>query len=233
MLEVKQLSKFYGKKKVLDGVSFTVQPNEITCLIGLNGAGKTTLMNAMMQLTPYQEGEVLLDGPAVTVQDFNRIAYVPDKNILLKQMTIQEALDYQATYYQSFNEKKASRLVEFFKLKRDDVIGSLSKGNIARANLLMAMSLDSDYLLLDEPFSGIDVLTRDRIASIFSTELLENKGVLLATHEIQEIEHLVDKVVMLDEGRLVREFYPEEVRLNEGLSIVDVMKEVYGHEEVY
>ena len=176
MIEVKGLSKFYGKKQVLDDVSFTIKPNEITCLIGLNGAGKTTIMNAMMQLTPIQKGEVLLDGKPVTVNDFNRLAYVSDKNTLLKQMTIQEALDYQETYYASFNKKRASHLIEFFNLQRQDVIGKLSKGNLARANLLMAMSLDSDYLLMDEPFSGIDILTRDRIASIFSTDLLENQG---------------------------------------------------------
>lgn len=233
MIEVKGLSKFYGKKQVLDDVSFTIKPNEITCLIGLNGAGKTTIMNAMMQLTPIQKGEVLLDGKPVTVNDFNRLAYVSDKNTLLKQMTIQEALDYQETYYASFNKKRASHLIEFFNLQRQDVIGKLSKGNLARANLLMAMSLDSDYLLMDEPFSGIDILTRDRIASIFSTDLLENQGILLATHEVQEVEHLIDKVVMLDEGRVIREFYPEEVRSQTGQSIVDVMKEVYGQEEVY
>lgn len=233
MLEVKQLSKAYGKKRVLDEITFSLNPNEVTCLIGLNGAGKTTLMDNIMHLTPYQAGDILLDGQSLTVDDFNRLTYVPDKNIIPKSLTIQQALDYHGTYFAHFNEKRASELLDFFKLEREEVIAKMSKGNRARANLLMALSLESDYLLLDEPFSGIDILTRERIASIFTTDLLENRGVLIATHEIQDIEHLVDKVILLDDGRIIREFYPEEVRLREGKSIVDVLKEVHGHEEIY
>lgn len=233
MLEVKHLSKTYGKKRVLEEITFSLKPNEVTCLIGLNGAGKTTLMDTIMRLTPYQEGDILLDGQPLTVDDFDRLTYVPDKNIIPKSMNIQQALDYHGTYFARFNEKRAAELLDFFKLKREDVVAKMSKGNRARANLLMALSLESDYLLLDEPFSGIDILTRERIASIFTTDLLENRGVLIATHEIQDIEHLVDKVILLDNGRIIREFYPEEVRLTEGKSIVDLLKEVHGHEEVY
>lgn len=233
MLEVRKLSKAYGKKRVLEEITFSLKPNEVTCLIGLNGAGKTTLMDTIMRLTPYQAGDILLDGQSLTVEDFDRLTYVPDKNIIPKSMTIQQALDFHGMYFAHFNEKRAAELLDFFKLKREDVVAKLSKGNRARANLLMALSLESDYLLLDEPFSGIDILTRERIASIFTTDLLENRGVLIATHEIQDIEHLVDKVILLDDGRIIREFYPEEVRLTEGKSIVDVLKEAHGHEEIY
>ena len=138
MLEVKQLSKAYGKKRVLDEITFSLKPNEVTCLIGLNGAGKTTLMDTIMRLTPYQGGDILLDGQPLTLDDFNRLTYVPDKNIIPKSSTIQQALDYHGTYFAHFNEKRASELLDFFKLEREEVIAKMSKGNRARANLLMA-----------------------------------------------------------------------------------------------
>lgn len=228
MLEVHNLNKSYHKKSVLKDLSLTVNKGEVTCLIGHNGSGKTTLMNAIMRLISYESGSVTLDGKPITVDDFNRISYVPDQIIVLKQMIIQEALDYMATYYTSFSARKAAELLEFFQLNREQRISQLSKGNLAKLNLLLGMSLETEYILMDEPFSGIDLLTREQIAQVFTTELLNGRGVLISTHEINDIEHLIDKVVLLQSGSVVREFYPEDVRAEEGKSILDVMREEYS-----
>ena len=227
MLEVKNISKKFGKKEVIQDVSFTIKPGEITCLIGENGSGKTTIMNMLMKLLPSEKGEFLIDNQPITFDDFNRISYIPDQIIVLKHMTIQESLDYMATYYTSFNAKKADEMIEFFRLNRSDKIESLSKGNTAKVNLLLGLALDTDYVLMDEPFSGIDLLTREEIASLFTTKMMEGRGVLISTHEINDIEMLIDKVVMLKDGYVVKEFYPEDVRHEEGQSIVDMMREVY------
>ena len=228
MLEVHNLNKSYNKRPVLKNLSLTVNKGEVTCLIGHNRSGKTTLMNAIMHLIPYESGSVTLDGKPLTVDDFNRISYVPDQIIMLKQMFIQEALDYMATYYTSFSARKAAELLEFFQLNREQRISQLSKGNLAKLNLLLGMSLETEYILMDEPFSGIDLLTREQIAQVFTTELLNGRGVLISTHEINDIEHLIDKVVLLQSGSVVREFYPEDVRAEEGKSILDVMREEYS-----
>lgn len=227
MLELRNISKKFGKKEVIKDVSFSIRPGEITCLIGENGSGKTTLMNMLMKLLPNESGEFLIDNEPITFNDFNRISYIPDQIIVLKQMTIQEALDFMATYYSSFNAKKADEMLGFFKLNRTDRINHLSKGNVAKVNLLLGLSLDTDYVLMDEPFSGIDLLTREEIANVFTTKMLENRGVLISTHEINDIEMLIDKVVMLKDGYVVKEFYPEDVRFEEGYSIIDMMREVY------
>ena len=113
------------------------------------------------------------------------------------------------------------------RLNLKDEVRSLSKGNVAKLNLLLGMGLDTDYILMDEPFSGIDVFTREEIARVFTSDLLDGRGVLITTHEINDIEYIVDKAVLLNDGRVVKEFYPEEVREEEGKSIVDVMREVY------
>ena len=90
------------------------------------------------------------------------------------------------------------------------------------------MSLNTDYILLDEPFSGIDLFSKEKIRELFSSPFIEGRGVLLTTHEVDEVEHLIDRVIILDDGMIVQDFYTEEVRMEEGKSVIDKMREVLG-----
>lgn len=228
MLEFKHISKSFQNKKILDDLSFTVQAGEITYLIGENGSGKTTLMNLAMKLIPLDQGEITLDGQEISFQDFNRINYIPDQSITLKSMTILQALHYMDRYYTSFNWQKASEMLEFFHLNPTDSIAKLSKGNVAKVNILLGLALDTDFLLMDEPFSGIDILTRQEITSVFSSKLLENQGVLISSHDVHDLEYMVDKAIVLHQGKIVKEFRPEEEREESGRGIIDVMREEFA-----
>ncbi|MGY3725269.1 ABC-2 type transport system ATP-binding protein [Granulicatella balaenopterae] len=227
MLQLENVSKRYGRKQVLNDISFKAKKGEITCLIGVNGTGKTTIMNAIMNLIPINSGKITLDGKEKPQDFYNHISYIPDEIIVNKAYSVRQAMDYMADFYAVWNEEKAQELLTFFRLEEDAKINSLSKGNVAKVNLLLGLALDVDFVLMDEPFSGIDVFTREQIAAVFTSSLVEDKGVLITTHEINDIEYLVDKAVLLDEGKVIKEFYPEEVREMEGKSIVDVMREVY------
>ncbi|MGP4072935.1 ABC transporter ATP-binding protein [Piscibacillus sp. B03] len=226
MIEVKDLVKKFGRKEVLKGVSFTANKGEITCLIGVNGVGKTTILNSIMKLTPFK-GDILVDGEKVTKKTFENIAFIPDSTTMIPSFTIDEAMDFMNDYYEAWNQERADDLLKFFNLKREEKISSLSKGNTAKVNLLLGLALDVDYILMDEPFSGIDIFSREQIAEVFTTHLIEDRGVIITTHEIQDIEHLIDKAVLLDEGTIYKEFSTEEIRETEGKSVVDVMREVY------
>lgn len=227
MIEIEKVNKFYGAKKILEDVSFSIKPGEITALIGENGSGKTSLMNGLMKLTPVASGQFLIDGKPIDFNDLNRISYIPDTIIVVKEMTIHEALDFMATYYSTYDPVLAKDLVTFFNLNPDEKISHLSKGNTAKVNLLLGLTLNSDYLIMDEPFSGIDIFTREEIANVFTSKLMAGRGVLISTHEINEIETLVDRVVMLKDCRIIQDFYTEDLRLEEGKSITDKMWEVY------
>src|SRR5699024_4648606 len=216
MIEVKDVKKNYGRKKVLKGVSFTAKKGEITCLIGINGVGKTTIMNAIMNLTPIQGGDILIDQEKLTKKSYEKITFIPDAMTMLPQMRIREAIQFMKDFYKSWNEERAQELLSFFKLKEEEKISSLSKGNTAKVNLLLGLALDVDYLLMDEPFSGIDIFSREQIADVFTSHLVEDRGVLITTHEIGDIEHLVDQVVLLDDGVVLITFSEEEVREEEG-----------------
>src|SRR5699024_1009430 len=138
-----------------------------------------------------------------------------------------DAFAFMKEHYHAWNEKRATELLSFFKLEKEEKIQSLSKGNKAKVNMLLGLALDVDYILMDEPFSGIDIFSREQITDVFTSHLIADRGVIITTHEIQDIEHLIDQVVLLDEGVVVRQFYAENVREEEGKSIVDVMREVY------
>jgi ABC-2 type transport system ATP-binding protein len=142
-------------------------------------------------------------------------------------MKISEAMDFMNDFYTCWNQERAMELLGFFRLNETDRISSLSKGNTAKVNLLLGLAMDVDFVLMDEPFSGIDMFSREEIAKVFTSHLIENRGVIITTHEIGDIEHLIDKVVLLDEGVVIKEFSAEEARENEGKSVVDIMREVY------
>lgn len=227
MIEVKAVTKKFGRKKVLNGVSFTAEKGKITCLIGINGVGKTTIMKAIMALTPINSGEILINGEKIHKGSYEKITFIPDAITMLPQMSIKDAFTFMADFYDCWNPDRASEILQFFKLKESDRISELSKGNTAKVNLLLGLAMDVDYVLMDEPFSGIDIFSREQIAGVFTSHLIENRGVIITTHEINDIEHLIDKVVLLDNGVVLKEFDTEEVRENEGKSVIDVMREVY------
>ncbi len=227
MIEVKAVEKNFGRKKILKGISFTADKGEITCLIGINGVGKTTILNAIMALTPINKGQILIDGEQINKNTFEKITFIPDAITMLPQMTIAEAMEFMNDFYTCWNQERAIELLGFFRLDPSDRIASLSKGNTAKVNLLLGLALDVDYVLMDEPFSGIDIFSREEIANVFTSHLIENRGVIITTHEVGDIEHLIDKVVLLDNGMVTKEFSAEEVRENEGKSVIDVMREVY------
>ena len=227
MLEVRNLTKHYGRKRVLDDVSFTCKAGEITCLLGLNGVGKSTTMKAIMGMIPIKSGEFLVDGEAISSKSMSRVAYVPDMPIYDMSLTGRQNLDIAFVMYPDFNMKKAERMSEFLNYPMDKKLNDLSKGNLARFNLIVGLCQSADVLLLDEPFSGIDVFTREAFIQAMKSEfVVPNQTVLLTTHEINEVQDIADTIVLLEDGQIFHTFSKADA-LEEGLSIVDKMRILY------
>ncbi|WP_239616641.1 ATP-binding cassette domain-containing protein [Cohnella mopanensis] len=227
MIEVNNIRKRYRLRKVLNGVSFTAEKGQITCLTGMNGAGKSTILKAIMGLTPLSGGHILIDGQPLNKLAYEKIAFIPDHLTMPLGMRLSEGLRFMDDFYANWDTGRADELMRFFRLESSDKIGNLSKGTAAKFNLVLGLAQNTDYVLMDEPFSGIDLFSRELISEVFSSHLIEDRGVLLTTHEIGDIEHLIDKAVIMDKGTIFRDFNCEEVRSEEGKSIVDIMREVY------
>ncbi|MGF7048033.1 ABC-2 type transport system ATP-binding protein [Paenibacillus sp. DS2015] len=227
MIEVVNIHKRFRGRPVLQGASFTAEKGQITCLIGTNGAGKSTILKAIMGLTPLKEGTIRIDGQSMCKSMYEKVAFIPDHLTMPSGMKLSEALQFMEDFYQNWNKNRAEELMKFFNLDRKERIGNLSKGTAAKLNLTIGLAQDTPYVLMDEPFSGIDMFSRGLIADVFSSQLIEDRGVLLTTHEIGEMEHLMDRAVLLQNGVVCRDFDCEQMRSEEGKSIVDVMREVY------
>jgi len=227
MIEVVELCKRYRRRNVLDGVTFTAEKGKITCLIGLNGAGKSTVLKTIMGLVPPTSGTIKVDGNVPDRTTYEKVAFIADRLTMPAGLKLADAQRFMADFYESWNAERADELMRFFKLEGNEKIGNLSKGTAAKFNLVLGLAQNADYVLMDEPFSGIDLLSREAIAEVFSSHLIEDRGVLLTTHEIAEIEHLIDQAVILNKGKVALSFDCEQYRSDHGKSIVDAMREVY------
>lgn len=230
MIEVVGVKKKFRRKKVLENISFNVKKGEITALLGLNGVGKSTLLKIIMGLVKSDEGEVLFNGEKLNYKTYENIAFVPDVLNTYGDMKIKDAFEYMSMMYEKWDMDKAYEMLKDFKLTDDLKINKLSKGNIARVKLILGFARHPEYLLLDEPFSGIDIFTREKFIESLIGYMDNDIGILLTTHELKEVENIVDKVVFLGDGNIKIEFYVEDVRENEGLSMVEKIREVHEGE---
>ncbi|GAA0065427.1 MAG: ABC transporter ATP-binding protein [Clostridium perfringens] len=230
MIEVVGVKKKFRRKKVLENITFNVKKGEITALLGLNGVGKSTLLKIIMGLVKQDEGEVLFNGEKLNYKTYENIAFVPDVLNTYGAMKIKDAFEYMSMMYEKWDMDKAYEMLKDFKLTDDLKINKLSKGNIARVKLILGFARHPEYLLLDEPFSGIDIFTREKFIESLIGYMDNDIGILLTTHELKEVENIVDKVVFLSDGNIKIEFYVEDVRENEGLSMVEKIREVHEGE---
>ncbi|GAK03663.1 ABC transporter [Geomicrobium sp. JCM 19037] len=226
MIEIEQMTKSFGRKKVVRSVSFHANTNEITCLIGLNGAGKTTILQAIMNLTP-SKGTVRFAGKPYTHATNRDLIFITDDLSMPRVMTVAESMEFMQLHYPKWETDKAEELVKYLKLDKNEKLKNLSKGYKMRVNLMLGLAAGCTYILMDEPLSGIDALTRENILDLLTSEFVESKTILLTTHEVGEIEAIVDRAVLLNDGEIVDSFYVESLREEEQKSLLDKMREVY------
>jgi len=230
MIEVKHVKKKYKKVKALDDVSFNIEEGKITCILGVNGVGKSTILKVIAGLVKPNSGEILIDGEKFSQQTYNKLAFVTDIDIHFNHLNIKETFDLMKLFYKNWDEHRAYEMLSMFSLTDDKKISELSKGNKARVKIIIGFAQRAKYILLDEPFSGIDIFKREEFINAMLTLMEDDESIVITTHEIGEIEQIVDDVIILNKGKIEQMFNAEEVRQNEGKSILDKMREVYNGE---
>jgi ABC-2 type transport system ATP-binding protein len=202
------LTKRYGTETALDGVDLRVPEGAVYVLIGANGAGKSTTIKLLLNLERADSGvadvfglDTRSAGPKVRAQ----IGYVPERHDAgYAWMTCGRLLDHVAAYYPAWDHPYADRLISALDVRRDKKIGSLSKGDTRRVQLVMALAHRPALLLLDEPTDGLDPVIRKRVLTLLTEHLADSPTtVLITTHHIHEVESLADHVGILRAGRLV------------------------------
>lgn len=227
MIEFKNVSKSFGRVKALDNINQELPPGKIIGLFGPNGAGKSTFLKLIAGVNYPDQGEVIING--LTPKDNRQnMAYLPEIDHLYSWWTIEQAADFFRTVYTDWDDGKYKSFEQFLQLDKQMKLGKISKGQRAKAKLLFTVSRHAPYLLMDEPFSGIDILTREEIANALIKEYIEEQQtIIISTHEIEEIENLVEYVVFINQGNIVLSDYAEELRIEKEMSLVQIMKEAF------
>jgi len=230
MIDIINLSKKFGKVHALDDVSFQIKEGKVIGIFGINGVGKSTILKSIAGVIRPDKGKILIDGEEMNPKLYNKIAFVPDMDTYFPYLTIKDTFAFMKEFYENWDEEKATKLLEMFNLTDDKMISTLSKGNRARIKIILGFAQNAKYILLDEPFSGIDIFKREEFIKVMIEYISPEQSIIITTHEIAEIEDIVEEVVILHEGKLAFNFNVEEVRQNENKSIIDKMREVYRGE---
>ena len=229
MIEIKNLSKNFGDLKALDNVSFDVKKGELFGVIGQNGAGKSTLFRSMMNFYDHFDGEILYEGRPMAEIPLEKIGFLPEERSLSPKKTIREEVKFFARLDQMKNldEKTLQNYFDRFEIKGslDDKIKSLSKGNQQKVQLLASLIYKPEFLILDEPFSGLDPYNANLLMGIIKEINAEGTTILFSSHNMENVEYLCDRLIMLKNGKIVLKGSPNEIRNSYKKDLVKVRAE--------
>lgn len=207
IIAVSGLTRRFGAKAALDSVDLTIARGGVYGLVGANGAGKTTLIKHILGLLRAESGSVRVFGKDPVQEPANvlsRIGYLSEENDLPGWMRVDELIRYSKAFYPRWDDAYAEELRTTFGLDNGTKIRNLSKGQKARAGLVIALAYRPELLLLDEPSSGLDpIVRRDILGAIIRTIADEGRTVLFSSHLLDEVEQVADHVTMIRQGRVL------------------------------
>lgn len=227
LLEVSHITKSYGNNKVLNDVTFSVSKGKIVGLLGPNGSGKTTLIKLINDLLKEDSGTIKVEGLDLGVETKKLISYLPDKNYLNNNMTVLELLNYFKDFYEDFRIDKAKELISKLDLDLNQKLKTMSKGTKEKVQLILVMSRKAKLYILDEPIGGIDPAARDYIINTILTNFSNDASLLISTHLISDLEKVLDEVIFLKNGKVVRSGSTDEIRKETNMSINDLFREEF------
>ncbi len=210
------LKKGYGKKLALDNVSLEIAPGRIVGLIGPNGAGKTTLLKALLGLISV-EGELSVLGlDPVRQRDLllQDVAFIADVALLPRWLKVRDAIDFVAGTHPRFRREHCQAFLAHAGIDPSARIKTLSKGMVAKVHLAIVTAIDARLLVLDEPTLGLDILARRSFYDGLVADYMEgDRTVLITTHQVEEIEHLLTDLIFIDRGKIVLDAAMDAVAL--------------------
>jgi ABC-2 type transport system ATP-binding protein len=206
IVTARNLTKRYKSATALDGVNFEIQSGRIVGLIGPNGAGKTTALKAILGLTPF-EGELSVLGYDPRTQRdklMEQVCFIADVAVLPRWIRVREAVDFVAHVHPRFDRAKCEGFLKRTKLTPDQRVRQMSKGMIVQLHLALVMAIDARLLVLDEPTLGLDILYRKQFyQSLLEDYFDENKTIIVTTHQVEEIEHILTDLMFIRDGKIV------------------------------
>lgn len=216
-MKVIHFKKMINNIAVLNDISFSLKKGEIVGLIGRNGAGKTTLFRTITNFYKKDSGDCLINNQSIYQSPALKesIFYLDEKNNFLEHHTPATIKQYYQELYSTFDAEKYASLLKKYDLDINFIIGKNSKGVQALYKLILAFSCQASYYILDEPFDGLDLIIRKKVISLILNEVTINQcGILISSHNLLELEHIIDRAIVLQDGEIKKSFNLHEIRDN-------------------
>lgn len=214
VISARGLTKRYGKQTAIAGIDFDIPAGRIVGLIGPNGSGKTTTLKAALGLIPF-EGELTVMGfDPRTQRDalMQDVCFIADVAILPRWLRVRDAVDFVAGIHPRFDRARAERYIANTKLKPAMKVKEMSKGMIVQLHLALVMAIDAKLLVLDEPTLGLDIIYRKQFyQNLLEDYFDENKTIVITTHQVEEVEHILTDLMFIRDGRIVLAASMDEV----------------------
>lgn len=224
VLEINNLTKYYGKVKGIENLSLSLNKGEIFGLIGPNGAGKSTTIRAILNLINKTSGIVYINGKEFNKDDIETkklIGYLPSEVSLYEDLTVKEMIDYHESYYTT-SKKRRSELIKILKLDETKKIEDLSFGNLKKLGIVLAFLHEPKILILDEPTSGLDPIMQQEFYKLLLEEKKKNTTIIYSTHILSEVSKICDRVGIIREGKLIKVENIEEL-CNKNMGYITIM----------
>ena len=227
ILKCSNLTKCYGKVEALSDVSLSIQSGRIIGLLGPNGSGKTTLIKLINGLLTPSAGTVTVNGNAPGTETKKVVSYLPERTYLANWMSVKQLLDYFQDFYEDFDRERAKAMLERLNIREEQRIRQMSKGTREKVQLILVMSRRAKLYLLDEPIGGVDPAARDYILQTIISNYAPDAAVVISTHLIADVEQLLDEVIFINNGRILRHTAVDTIREQMGKSVDALFREEF------
>ncbi|MEG0258877.1 MAG: ABC transporter ATP-binding protein [Lysinibacillus sp.] len=213
MLQLSNVSFRYRSKPILNELSFEFPIGQIIGLVGENGSGKSTLLKIMVGLLSATRGEVRLNNIPVTRRSADNIAFLPDTDLFFDFYTGEQLFQFYSSQYTDFSYDKACIVAEYLHVDKNTKLKYLSKGNRGRMKMAATLGREVSFYVMDEPFAGLDPMARESlIRGLIQFTDNETQTIILSTHEVHEVEPILDQILLLQNGSIIAHENVESIR---------------------
>ena len=227
VLQCVGLTKRYGQNIALNGATFSIARGRVVGLLGPNGSGKTTLIKLAAGLLHPTAGQVLVAGQEPGPQTKAVVSYLPERPYFTPAMKVSQTLDYFADFYADFDRPLAEEMLARLAVPTTAHMGGLSKGTKEKVQLVLVMARHAALYLLDEPIGGVDPATRDYILDTIIANYHRDSTILISTHLVADVEHVLDDFLLLQYGVIGMYSSPSQVREQTGMGLDAYFREVF------